>query len=248
MESRKCSNPKSPSLPRDDPPRGGGRRNAPRIFASDMEFHDDMDPRRPIPKFGESWAKAHTFGVQGFRRELINLSGAEDEIYPNGQQSFIAGFYHSEAEAGPVGTGPPASAARVGDSFPVWSAIAARAAFRGVRPPSRPTATQPRKSGPPVGRADLQMAATLVRCPARARPAQSWVPNKSGMRMPNGIMMAPGLEWSGGLFAQSYESFIGLNPVWENGQWIYEYSAGDAQLFGSEWLVHTHQGTMACPD
>ena len=55
-------------------------------------------------------------------------------------------------------------------------------------------------------------------------------------------MMAPGLEWSGGLFAQSYESFIGLNPVWENGQWIYEYGAGDAQLFGSEWLVHTHKG------
>ncbi len=193
--------------------------------------------RRPIPKFGESWAKAHTFGVQGFRRELINLSGAEDEIYPNGQQSFIAGFYHSEAESDRWAW----SSGIRGEwgSFPVWSGLM-RVAFaateyhhgqlrlsRGSRAPQW---EERFADGRHIG------AARLERGNPNLGPEQVW--NADAQWHYDG----PGLEWSGGLFAQSYESFIGLNPVWENGQWIYEYSAGDAQLFGSEWLVHTHKG------
>jgi len=185
----------------------------------------------------QRWQRTFTAGIQGFRREISQLPESENRIYPDGSQSFVAGFAHSEAQAGPW----ELSSGLRGEwgTYPVWSALL-RAAFRASdqhhgqirlsRGSRAPQWEELYADGRHIS------AARIERGQPNLGPEQVW--NADAQWHFDG----PKVEWSGGLFAQSYASFIALNPVWENGQWLYEYGSGDAQLWGSEWLVHTHQG------
>lgn len=193
--------------------------------------------RPPKQRAGQRWDYSHTWGVQAFRREVANLTGTVETIYPDGFQSFVAGFTHIEAQSGRWDL----SSGLRGEwgTFPVWSALA-RIAYtasehhhgqvRWSRGSRAPQWEELYADGRHIS------AARVERGNPTLGPERVW--NMDAQWHYD----EQRLEWSGGLFAQSYKAFISVHPIRENGQWIYEYSAGDAQLYGSEWSVHGHMG------
>lgn len=178
-----------------------------------------------------------TFGIQAFSRNVTNLPNAEESVYPDAQQGYLAGFYHRALRFKHV----EASAGLRGEwgTFPVWSGLArlswiprenSHGQLRVSRGSRAPQLEERYAFGNHIGAGRFEIGDSTL------GPEKLW--NLDAQWHWEGRF----LDLQVGSFYQRYDDFIALNPEERDGGWVFVYGAAPAVLAGGEVSVHAHQG------
>lgn len=178
-----------------------------------------------------------TFGWHLLARQVVNQAQAEESVYPDAQQGYLAGFYHRAQRFNYV----EASAGLRGEwgTFPVWSGLARLAwtprenshgQLRVSRGSRAPQLEERYAFGTHIGAGRFEIGDSTL------RPEKLW--NLDAQWHWEGRF----LDLQVGSFYQRYDDFIALNPEERDGGWVFVYGAAPAMLAGGEVSVHAHQG------
>jgi len=192
---------------------------------------------RPLASMPLSVGIEETFGIQAFSRNVTNLPNAEESVYPDAQQGYLAGFYYRALRFKNL----EASAGLRGEwgTFPVWSGLARLAwtpsenshgQLRMSRGSRAPQLEERYAFGNHIGAGRFEIGDSTL------GPEKLW--NLDAQWHWDGRVV----DLQVGSFYQSYDGFIALNPEERDGAWVFVYGATPAMLAGGEISVHAHQG------
>ena len=192
---------------------------------------------RPFSSSSSRGGMEETYGIQAFSRNVRNLPGADDQVYPDAQQGYLAGFYHRALRFKNL----DASAGIRGEwgTFPVWSGLARLAwtprenshgQLRVSRGSRAPQLEERYAYGNHIGAGRFEIGDSTL------GPEKLW--NLDAQWHWEGRIV----DFQVGGFYQRYEDFIALNPEERAGDWVFVYGAAPAVLTGGEVSAHAHQG------
>lgn len=204
-----------------------------RMLSSTASATRVLQPLKVLPGAEGS----ETMGLQGFGRTITNLAVADEAVYPNAQQGFLAAFYHRALRVRDL----EASAGLRGEwgMFPVWSGLARLAwtpsenshgQLRMSRGSRAPQLEERYAFGNHIGAGRFEIGDSTL------GPEKLW-------------NLDAQWHWESrfadlqiGSFYQRYDDFIALNPEERAGSWVFVYGAAPARLYGGEVSIHAHRG------
>lgn len=191
-----------------------------------------------LTRSSASGRSTETFGLQALARQLSNVAAAEDQIYPNAEQGFLAGFYHRSfrLKAWEVSGGLRGE----WSTFPVWSGMARLAynptenshgQLRLSRGSRAPQLEERFAYGEHIGAGRFEIGDSTLGPEKLLNVDAQW------------HVQGRYVDLQVGGFYQRYEDFIALNPMLLDGAWVFVYSAAPARLYGTELTLHAHHGS-----